>query len=191
MEKLESINSTLIDLFGIDTVTGKPMFQVVWAPDQVEKRMSKFTENGIEMLEPKVLELKKYPWMGDFYVLERLVIIPEINIRDLPATKLSYEPLWVFRTQEGQPLPPNSQVCKFVIDTMYAAMGKESLAKYVKNPDDPNAPINSKEELNEHRKKTVDELHNAMFGDESGLNQATFTGQGIIVPPNYKKESQQ
>src|SRR5690606_31743133 len=151
----ESINRQLKDLFGIDTVTGLPMYRVVWSEDQLEKRLTDRTDTGIHLLRPEVRLLPKYrQWIQNKYVLERLVVVPEINAHELPTQKLSYEPLWVFEDKKGNALPPTVWACKFCIDTVHAALGKQSLRKYVdeeaKNPE-------------EHREKRIKQLEEELF----------------------------
>lgn len=188
MEKIDTINDSLRRLFGLDSNTGKSMYRVVWANNQYEKRLTKFTDSGIELLHEEVRELPKYPWLKDLYVLEHLVVIPEVNKRELPTQKLSYEPLWSFIGSDGNPVPPTVQGCKFIIDTVLAATGKESLAgKYSKSSDDPNAPITSEAELAEHQQAKMTQLQTELFGDQSGLKQAIVSGEGIAVPSNYEK----
>lgn len=177
-EPIESINQQLIDLFGIDTATGQPMFRVVWSEDQFEMRKTDRTDSGILLLTPVVRKLPKYrQWIHEKYVLERLVVVPVANLEELADTKLSYEPLWVFKTKDNQYVPPALWACKFVIDTLYAALGKQSLAKYVdeeaKNP----------QEVRDERIKTLEE---ELFGDESFLLGRTITGEAIVVPQSYE-----
>lgn len=186
MEKIETINQSLRDLYGIDTDTARPIFRVVWAPEQTEKRLTKFTDSGFELLEPEVRELPKYQWIPDAYVLERLVLVPEVSQKDLPTLKISYEPIWVFIGVDGFPITPALQACKFVIDCLYAALGKKSMGKYA----EPNTgPISSPQELYESRKVEIDQIQNELFGDQSGLSQSTVneSGNAIIVPSNYSR----
>lgn len=187
MDKIESLNESLRDLYGIDTETGKPMFRVVWAPEQTEKRLTKYTDSGVELLQPEVRELPKYQWINDAYVLERLVLVPDVSKKELPTSHLSYEPLWVFIDAKGFPVPPVLQACKFVVDCLYSALGKKSLSKY-KDPNDPS--ITNPQEAYEAKKAELDELQNELFGDESGLSGSTIneSGNSIIVPANYSKE---
>ena len=184
--RLETINDRLRDFYGIDTESALPMYRVVWANDQVEKMLTKYTDSGIEMLQPEVREVKKYPWMKDLYVLEYLTVVPAVNLRELAGKTISYEPLFPFKDRHDQPLPPNLEVCKLVIDGVRAAMGGESMAKYAVKDPDPNSPITSHEQYYEHKKAELDELTNAAFGEESGLKQAIVSGEGISVPSNYE-----
>lgn len=177
-EPIESINRQLIDLFGIDTATGRPIFRVVWSEDQFEMRKTDRTKEGLLLLVPEVVELPKYrQWIKQRYVLERLVIVPEINQDELPTSKLSYEPLWVFEGKDKQYVPPTLWACKFVIDTLYAALGKHSLAKYV--DEEARNPIESREER-------IKKLEEELFGDESSILGRTITGEAIVVPQSYE-----
>ena len=50
------------------------MFRIVWANDETEKRLVSESDLGYQLLYPVVQEVKKYPYLKDLYVLERLVI---------------------------------------------------------------------------------------------------------------------
>lgn len=177
-EPIESINKQLIDLFGVDTATGQPIFRVVWSNDQIEKRMVDTTAQGLVLPFPVLREVPKYrQWIQDRFILERLVIVPETNVQELAGLKLSYEPLWVFQGKDEKYVPPTLWGCKFVIDALYAALGKSSLAKYVdeeaKNPQ-------------EVKEKRINALEEQLFGDESNLLGRTITGEAIVVPQSYE-----
>jgi len=170
-EPIENINRQLVDLFGIDTITGKPIFRIVWSEDQFEKRLTSFTDEGLALLYPEVRLLPKYrQWIQNKYVLERLCVVPEINQDEIPTDKLSYEPIWVFEKKDGVAIPPTLWASKFVIDSLYAAMGKKSLRKYIddeaKNPD-------------EYKEKRLKEYEEQLFGDESSLLGRTITGEAV------------
>jgi hypothetical protein len=177
-EPIESINNQLIDLFGVDTATGQPLFRVVWSEDQYEKRMVDTTPEGIILPFSVLKEVPKYSqWIDNRFVLERLVIVPEQNVKELAGLKLSYEPLWVFRGKFDQYVPPTTWACKFIVDTLYAAIGKSSLAKYIdeeaKNPQ-------------EMKEKRINKLTEELFGDESNILGRTITGEAIVVPQSYE-----
>lgn len=175
-EPIESINKQLVSLFGIDSDTGRPMFRVVSSWDQYEKRLSNVTPEGMKLQYPQVMEKPKYnqhdvDWK-DKYILERLVIVPLVNQEELPTSGMSYEPLWVFKDNMNNPLPPRVDACKLVIDTMYAALGKSSMAKYVDPELDP--------EHSAHEKALrVQALEEQLFGDESNLLLRTVTGEAV------------
>lgn len=183
-EKIETINQFLRDTYGIDTEDSLPIFRVVWSNDQYEKRETKYTDTGIELLHAEVRELPKYSYLKDVYVLERRVLVPEASIQELAGAKKSYEPLWNFKQEDGTPIPPTIYGCKFIIDTVYAALGKRSLSKYK----DPMEGLTSVEayELNKQR---IDKIQEELFGDESDLGGETHnaSGSAIIMPENYSK----
>jgi hypothetical protein len=175
-EPIESINKQLVSLFGIDSDTGRPMFRVVSSWDQYEKRLTNITAEGFKLQRAEVLEKPKYnqndaDWK-DKYILERLVIVPLANQDELPTSGMSYEPLWVFKDGANNPLPPRVDACKLVIDTMYAALGKKSMAKYVD-------PDNDLEVALADKMKRVSELEEQLFGDESSLLLRTVTGEAV------------
>lgn len=172
-EKIDDINKSLIREFGIATDNGKPMFRVSWGPDQFEKRLVSHTIEGMQLLHPEVQERPKYAkYCRNFYVLERLVIVPIVNLTDLPAEAQSYEPLHHFNAldKNRDPLPPKFFICKYIIDVMHAAMGKSSMAKYVdemaKNPIEETA-------------KRIKEIEEYLYGDESDLMLRTVTGEAV------------
>jgi hypothetical protein len=175
MERIESLNRQLIDLYGIDSDTGRPIFRIVWSEDQFEKRLMPTTDEGLLLLYPEVREVPKYrQWITQKYVLERLVIVPDINSKELAGLKLSYEPLWVFMDRFDNALPPKIEVCKMVVDTVYAAQGKTSLAKY-KDPE------NNPEEAAELKKQRVDQLVLDMFGDETDISDHLSRQTGVVL----------
>lgn len=184
-ERIETINQFLKDNYGIDTDDSEPIFRVVWSEDQYEKRETKYTDSGIELLHPEVRLLPKYSYLKDVYVLERRVLVPETNVKELAGVKKSYEPLWNFKQDDGTPIPPTIAGCKFIIDTVLAAQGKKSLSKYK----DPHAGLTPQEsyELNKMR---VEQTYQELFGDESSLaGETTKAGtSAIMMPDNYSKQ---
>jgi hypothetical protein len=188
-EAIESLNRQLVDLYGIDTITGQPMWRIVWSEDQFEHRhgtYDDYTPGGLYIR--TVTEVRYVPkysqWIVCKYVLERLVVIPEVNAGDLPATKLSYEPIYPFQTNSGQYLPPRLDAAQFVIDLVYASQGKSSLAKY-------KDPVNglTGDDYIEMKNKELDILQEELFGNETDTGDAMAHGEAIIVPRNYKKEN--
>lgn len=182
-EGLDYINNLLKEHFGIDTDTSKPIWRVVWSDSQYEHRLGTYDDyspGGIYLRTiTEVRETRKYTWINNKYVLERLVVIPDQNLKELPATKKSYEPLWVFEDAKGNYLPPLFRACKLIVDSVYAAIYSTSnLARYKK----------SSEETEKETKDRVDGYVNELFGDESGLMQSTLGGgNAIIVPSTYER----
>lgn len=172
-EPLNEINALLIDHYGIDTISGNPIFRVVWSEDQLEKRWSNYTDEGIQLLQPRVAELPKYrQWIHEKYIIEKLTILPEMKTDGAPVDKLSYESIWVFEDKVGNYLPPRFSVCKFVLDALCAATGKYSMAKY---KDDL---VNEDPEAREIRLNTLQE---ELFGNETDCGDALAYKEGVSM----------
>ena len=178
MESIETLNTRLEEFFGKDSDSNQPIFRIVWANDQTEMRKVEYSEAGIQFITPRVMECKKYPYLKDLYVLERLVLIPETSAEELPSMRKSYEPIWSYCDADRNPVPPAWPPTKFVVDTLYAALGKQSMAKYV-DPEiaDP-----------ETRAKGIEKLHEELFGNDSEVSDALHYREGVVVPSNFKKE---
>lgn len=184
-EPIESINNQLIDLFGIDTISGQPIWRIVWSNDQWEHRLSDCTPEGFQLVQPTVQWLPKYKqWIPDKFVLERLVAVPEVSKEILPASNTSYEPIFVFENSKHEYLPPKLTVAKFAIDAVYAAQGKSSLAKYK----DPDAGLNTADLIQKKREELA-ELENDLYGNETATGDALAYGHGVVVPHNFKGEN--
>lgn len=175
-ETIATLNERLKEYFGIDTESTDPIFRVVWSDAQYENRLTDRTPTGIQLLTPQVTKLPKYQWVKAKYILERLVIVPELQQIELAGLQKSYEPLWVFENKKGEAVPPVWEAIKMIIDTMYAALGKSSLAKYV--DEEAKNPI-------EAREKRIAKIEEELFGDESFLLGRTITGEAVAMPTNY------
>lgn len=188
-ESVKSINQQLSEQFGIDTITGQPIWRIVWSEEQFEYRFGTYddiTPAGLYLR--TVTETRWVPkyrqWIHEKYILERLVVIPDFNEEELPASKVSYEPIWTFEDKFGNYLPPKYEAAKFIIDTIYAVQySNHDLARY-RDPED------SQEASLELKKQRVDKIVEELFGDELGqIGLDLLHGQAISVPHNYKKES--
>lgn len=166
--EVDRINSQLINHFGIDTSTGKPMWKVVWSDDQLEMRKMDFNDNGVPLLYPEVREVKKFAYIEHKWILVQLVAVPEVCQEELAGAKLSYECLFIFETETGQALPPNFEACQFVIDLVNATKGKGNLSKYKDNSDSP-----------EVKEKRINKLCEELFGDENATTDALAYREGV------------
>lgn len=177
METLESINQRLKDIYGIETDSSNPIWRVVWSDDQLEKRQTDYV-NGVFHLTPQIVELKKYGHIQSKYVLERLVLVPEHQQKELCGIKKSYEPMWTFEDAHGNPLPPKWEVCEIVIDSVYAKQyGPQHLAKYKRTNED---------EARDEAQRLA-EIHAELFGNETEVTDALAHKEGVVVPSNYDK----
>ncbi len=178
-ETVESINKQLRDEYSL-AWNGQPIWRVVWSEDQIEKRhgtYNDYTPGG--MFLRTVTEWREVPkyrqWIQEKFVLERLTVIPEINQDEL-VDKVSYEPVWVFEDNKGNPLPPKWVVAKIVVDSIYAATGKASLHKYVDPELDP-----------EYKNKQLEDLQRELFANETNVGDALAHREAIVVPRNFKE----
>lgn len=181
-ESIKSINEQLSNLFGTDTLTGLAIWRVAFSSTQYEKRLVDVTDSGVQLLTPEVRLVPKYNYINDKYILEQLVLVPEVSQKELAGAKMSYEPLWTFEDNNGNYLPPTIQACKFVIDTVYTALGKAGHGPKYKDPDsDP-------EEAVENRINRVKKLQEELFGNETQVSDSLAYHGGIVVPSNYKRD---
>jgi|SRR5215510_560826 len=189
-ETIDSLNKQLADLYGVDTVTGQPMWRIVWSEDQFEHRLGTYDDYSPAGLYLRtVTEVRWVPkyrqWIKKKYVLEHLVAIPDANMPELPATKTSYEPIYPFQTTSKKYLPPTIQAAKFAIELIHAAMGSRSdVAKYK----DPYAG-KTMEECHEMKVAEIDSLQEELFGNESYVGDALAHKEAIIVPRNFEKRT--
>lgn len=176
-EPIDVLNRRLSEHYGVSW-DGRAIYRIVWSEDQFEKRLTQYTDAGIELLVPEVRELPKYKqWIHDKYILENLVIVPEAQVAET-TTKTSYEPLYVYEDKSGFPLPPGWEVTKFLIDMVNAAKGKSGVAKYKEDL--------TKETL-EGREAYLAELQAELFGNETNTTDALAYGEGVVVPSNYER----
>jgi hypothetical protein len=180
METIQTLNRRLVDYYGTESSTDQPMFRIVWANDEREFRLVGEVA-GITLLYPEVREVTKYPYMKDLFVLERLVIIPDENAHELPAAKLSYEPLWAYCDANRNPVPPVWVATQFIVDTLYAALGKKSMARYVDS---------EKNTTMEGREQRIAEIQTELFGNETDTGDALRYKQGIVVPNTIEKSEE-
>lgn len=184
-ESVDVINKRLVEHFGIDTLSGSPIWRIVWSEDQFEKRLGVYDDyspGGIYLRTVKeVREVPKYrQWIQKKYVLERLVVVPEMNQEELPTAKVSYEPIWVFEDKDGNYLPPKWEAAKFIIDTVYAAQyGNKNLRKYVDDED-------SQEKSLQLKQKRVDEIMEALWGDQAAHHDAVINKEAVGLTGSYK-----
>lgn len=165
IEPLEKINYNLEKDFG-KFEDGRVHFRVVWSDDQIEKRWMTHTNDGMELLFPEVREVRKYSYISERYVLERLV--PVVGETDL-TTKTSYEPAWTFQDRFGNYLPPRYDACKFIVESMFEKMGNKSVHAKYKDPDlDPG-----------HKQEEIMKMEKYLFGDETPMGDALSSGDGI------------
>lgn len=182
---VDIINKQLKEHYGTDLVNGLPIWRVVWAAEQYEKRIDTFDdrdENG--QLIRQVTEMRecpKYQWIKDLHILERLVVVPLSNVVELAGTKISYELLFMFWDKNGNYLPPNFNVCQFVIETVYAAQyGTGNLKKFLD-------PEGTPEKAKQEKVRRINEIVEYLHGEDASFHDQMIHGEGILMPSNYQR----
>lgn len=178
-ESIEIINNQLIGNFGIDTLTGQPIWRVVFSEDQFEKRLGTYNDFSGSIFLRTVTEVRLVPkyrqWIEKKYVLERLVVVPDQDQETLPTSKVSFEPIYVFEDINGNYLPPKWEAAKFVIDTIYAAQySNHNLRKYTDDED-------TQEKSIELKKQRVDSIVEALWGEQSAFSDGIKSKETVHI----------
>lgn len=184
MESIERINDWLRKEYGIETTSSRPMYRVVWANDQLEKRLMKYTDSGLQLITPEIREVPKYKQFKDMYVLERLSYIDSVDptIKEMTVQEVSYEPIWSFVDNKLNPLPPRIDICKIVIDTLHMALysDKSGFAKYK----------DTNEDVQKERRESLEQIQNELFGNETTVGDALAYKEGVGYTGPSKIESE-
>lgn len=178
------INRLLEDKYG--TLNDRPNYRIVWSDDQYELRYGTYEDYLPEGMYLRTVtetrNVQKYiHYIRERWVLERLTVINEI-VDGGPVDKLSYEPLWVFETKNGDALPPIWLAAKLVVETVNSNI--EGAGNYVKYKESDTV---------EQKAKQLKEYKEALWGNETDVTDALHRGfdgkkpSGIVVPgPNEK-----
>ncbi len=179
----EEYNIRLKDKFGIDTLSNLPLWRVSWAPAQFNKQFGTyrdFTESGIFIREvTEVRERPKYDYLGDLYILEMLMVIPEVNRRDLPTGNMSYECMHPYmHAVNNTYLPLNWEFTEWVVDCYYAGIGNKSLRKYVA---DDGTEVDKNLKGMEAKRKRIEKITEYLYGNETKTSDALAYGSGVAL----------
>lgn len=176
VETIEFINTKLDRHYG-RAFNGQSNFRVVWSEDQYEKRLTKFSDSGMELLVPEVRELPKYKqFITEKFVLERY--IPIIGETDL-VVKYNYEPCWTFEDKNGNYLPARFEIACLVADSLLEAAGhKNGFKKYIDPTTDPN-----------YRQQQITKIQEELFGNETSTGDSLAYKEGVTVPSMPKVET--
>ena len=176
---VDRINKQLLDKFGY--FENQPKFRLIWSTDQIEKRLISHTAEGLILLEPQVRTVRKYhsAWHKDAYILERLVAVPEGIETDL-VERLSYEPIWTFRSQKNnEPLPPFWSICDMIVSNLMANI--ENPGTYAKYKDT--------NESKEEKLIRIKELEDELFGNETPLGDSLKNDTAVGYGPRNRSFS--
>lgn len=112
MEFYKSINKELLKKYGKD-INLRPMYRIVQNYNLTEKRFGSVFYGNVELPNKEAVEFPKYSYVPEgYWILEQLfnTTNPEL------INNFSYEPVWVFKTKEGEYQAPNLKACIFVIE---------------------------------------------------------------------------
>lgn len=176
--ELESMNNALMAQFGIETISGRAIWKLVWSNDEMEKRYGTFEDrNAAGDLIRRVTETRVVPkyrqWNPDKYILERLVLVPKYQQEELAGATTSYEPIFTMMDKNGEYLPPRLDVCQFVIHSVYAAQGKAPVPIKDYDPNDKNGL--------EAKKKRIDDIMEYFYGNDTDLQQNLKFGHAVSM----------
>ena len=171
MESIFTLNNRLIREYGLfDDMRAN--WRIVHSENEFEKRWSDCDANGNVLANRILVEVPKYrQYIHNKYVLERLIPMDMFTKTNL-VLRLSYEPVFVFEDKNGDPLPPNWDVCKIVIGSVYKKAAEATGVRY-KDPDW------NKDEAVEVRRKRVEGLVEQLFGNETEVGDALRYQQGV------------
>lgn len=114
---IELINNELLSKFG--RLGNKARFRIVWSDTQTEHRKTSFM-NGIYFPYPRVIEVKKYEYIKERWVMERW-IPHSLTDEIISIDGGTYEPIWTFQDSKGNALRPIWKAAEIVA---LAAEGK-------------------------------------------------------------------
>lgn len=183
------INKLLARNYGyFEGLKDTPNFRVMWSNDQYEHRLTNYTKEGLELIQPEVRYLPKYSqWMGSRWVIEKCVPVEELNRKDLPAVKFSYEPLHGFiNVYTDEPIDPTYRACEFLVEQVLSQLKTRDGITHAGykdpliNASDPKISHDVKEA---HLKEMMAEL----FGNDTRVTESLMTQEGVTVPSNYEK----
>lgn len=183
-EDYKILNRRLVDKYGV--IEDKPYFRLRWSEDLLEKRWMTHTNEGFELLNPEVREVKKYGhYIRDRYVLEGLNAVPFFGQGDDRIEQVTYEPVFVFEDKHGNYLPPRWDVIWFVLENLRNC--QEHNTGTVKYRDPESTP----EEAAEAKLQRLKAIEEYLWGNETQVTDALTYGQGVVVPHNFttQKES--
>lgn len=170
-ETVKTLNNRLADYFGYFDGFN-PNYRIVWSDDQYENRRVAFTPEGLELIHPEVRKVRKYNYIKERFLLEKLLPVGEMTSDEL-VDKLSYECIWNFEDRNGFPLPPIWSAIELIIDTLHKNMGKKTIYR------EPEKSVESE-------KARIDNLITDLFGNETSTTDALAYGSGVSVPSNYE-----
>lgn len=172
----DAINYLLELRYHKDQVRNVPQFRLSWSTNQTEWRVGRYhlyyMENIFLREEVGKLEVPKYPYLPDCWLLEMFVYAP---VEEIPESKNGhYEVIYPFLSSKQEPLEPRFDICEILI---YA----------VRNPQNPRELLNRLAETDEKRFKKDIEYFKDILEDEGRSWLWTDPHAVVTVPKNYER----
>lgn len=141
------------------------LFRLTWAPGELQKRI---IHDGINS---RVVQERKYPWIGDRWIFEFWIIQPH---PDLPDTwNGSYECIYVFENQKTRrSLPLRLDVIQIIVSGLLSPTQSKELIK-------SRLMDTTKDE------KLFDDYFDETTDTSSDIMSNLHFGEGIIVPSEF------
>lgn len=133
--QIDDFNKKLRDVYSSDVFTGRAIFRLVYSENSFENRRGDFidTDNSGQLIRrvTEVRNVKKYPYLKDTWLLEKLVWMGGAN-PELPDAKgYSYECIWAFVNKKGEPLFPLYHIVETLIQRLlYGEIEKKTEADW-------------------------------------------------------------
>lgn len=178
---VEEINDRLLRFYGRSY--DLQLWRIVNSETQFEKRLTKFDDKGNELLQAEVRELPKYKqWLHNQWILERLMPVPEINMKEL-VEPLSYECLYAF--EPG--VFPSWEALAFVIAIVNKKSAEVVGVAYT-DPDIIQGPVTNNAEYLAWKSKQTKDIMENLFGDESDISTQLAHGEAVSLtgPSRYE-----
>ncbi len=177
MSSITKQNRLLVQHYGT-TDDGRAWFRIVWSDSTTEKRMGTFREFVGKLFireETKMAERKKYPWVKERWVLEKLIFPPAPYCYEIDICNGSYENIWTFEGANGQYVPPVWENVKRICHAALHGPGRKQTLSEI-------------EQIEEEKfQKTLQEDYEILDNETPYLPGLLNTGSAIVVPRGYEK----
>ena len=128
MTEIEQLNQRIGGEYR--SIEGRALFRLIWSESIFENRYGtfrEFTEGGIFIREvTEVRRVRKYNYIHNRWIFEAWAPGNLTKNPETPDTANGdYVPVYVFEDKNGQYLPPNEKVVRFIISAMHGKIRKD------------------------------------------------------------------
>jgi hypothetical protein len=132
-EDIARINSDLETKYGRTIIGNYPKFRIVFSDAEVEYRKADIV-NGIAFLYPRTVEVRKYNYLKETWVLERFTQHDNPELATLMGG--SYEPVWGFTDKNGNPFRPFWKIVDMIATAAETGVSEKMTAADFKRQDE-------------------------------------------------------